>query len=197
MASEGWREAGFLCWNMRTHSTVRDQMSEAGRKGCGTHLSIPGTDSCHLVKTCPCKWRLMLPCASLCSFFTPETWNRWSYGSHKFRQDFHTLKRKYISHEVRMATKLIVFKSKWNLNSLNSDMKHTRVLDHYWSNIFSLRQEVCRMKMYISDTELKTNPHYKLDHSQYKVPLSRLYVSQGPPEVSAYLKWSCPLFLVQ
>lgn len=44
------------------------------------------------------------------------------------------------------------------------------------------------MKMYILDTELKANPRYKLDHSQYKIPLSRLYVSQGPLEVSAYLK---------
>lgn len=44
------------------------------------------------------------------------------------------------------------------------------------------------MKIYVLDTELKANPRYKLDYSQYKVPLLRLYVSQGPPEVSAYLK---------
>lgn len=44
------------------------------------------------------------------------------------------------------------------------------------------------MEMCIIDTELKANPHYKLNHSQYKVPFLKLYVSQGPLEVIAYLK---------
>lgn len=63
-----------------------------------------------------------------------------------------------------------------------------QVLDHYLSSMFSIRQEVCRIKTYILDSELKANLHYKLDHSQYKVPLLRLYVSEGPLEVGAYLK---------
>ena len=43
------------------------------------------------------------------------------------------------------------------------------------------------MKMYVLDTELKANPLYKLDHSEYKVPLLRLYVSPGPLEVRPVL----------
>lgn len=52
----------------------------------------------------------------------------------------------------------------------------------------SRRQEVCRIKPYILVSELKANLCIKLDHSQCKVPLLRLYGSEGPLEVDAYLK---------
>lgn len=63
-----------------------------------------------------------------------------------------------------------------------------QVLDHYLSNVFPLRKEGCRIKTYVLDSELKANLHYKLYHSQYKVPILKLYVSEGPLEVGAYLK---------